>query len=1420
MPKPYFVKIIATLNSFFLLVLSFMAGCHEGPALETKQMPVVSHAMAARNVMPDTVGWASEALRILKEQEYAITYNETAKHYFSPNRRQHMQAMYTSSQLTLASEAGSPRNWTMNLQLQGIYAGSVLQYDPSTTARAKVEGNTIEFDHHGAFTVQYINSQEGVRQNFIVQQQPATAGNLAIQLSVNEGWTIKQADSGELHFLHRQPGGELRKELTYHSLKVWDAQHKALEAWSKVNEDHSTFTIEVDTKDAIYPVTIDPLSTTADWEVYGSRDDYFGGFINSAGDVNGDGYGDVIVGESQYSDPSVGGAVGRVYVYYGSESGLPLTADWVATGTVEGAVFGEHVASAGDVNGDGYGDVIIGAVGESGDQQLEGAAYIYYGSASGLESSPAWRVEGNLAYSAFAESVDCAGDVNGDGYSDVIVTNPEFSIGGTGRAGIVYIYYGGPDGVSETPDVSLEGTQQNELFGQLLGAAGDVNGDGYSDVVIGSPYYDVSGENEGRVQIYYGSASGITASNRTDINGTQPNMEFGQSASVVGDVNGDGFADVLVGVPEYANGENDEGAVFLYYGSAAGIVPNHAWYLESNMENREFGSRVRPAGDVDGDGLADVLIFTFGYDTAYVYKGSPDGLENTPAWKYGRDRTAENGISGAGAGDVNGDGYSDVLVGFPTEGYVRGFFGGADGLETNADVNLTTNQEQANTGFGVSSAGDINGDGYGDVVVGVPGYSNGEEEEGALYIYYGTASGIPSTPSLIIESNSTNARLGNSVAGAGDVNGDGYADVIAGAFHYGVFLRGAAFIYYGSPSGLNPTPAWTAQGTGNSYEFGHVVAGIGDVNGDGYADVGVGSPWPLSNTGAVYVYYGSASGPSATANWQFSGLVPGTFVGYTVSAAGDVNGDGFDDMVLSAPFLDIDDPSVGHIHIFHGSNTGLPDTPTRTIEGGSANGAGFIVTGAGDLNGDGFSDLVVGDPQYNNIGRICIYYGSSSGIPLGVFHTIDINKNGSLFGTALASAGDVNGDGYSDLIVSAPELTNDEQVEGGAYVYLGGLHGISSTTPHWQIEGNQDYAYLGWSVSGAGDINGDGLSDIIIGAPGINDPQEESGRAMVFLGNAGGLRNNLRLYNTDLSTPIQQSNLQSANFGAGFFAKSFMGRGKARVIWEAQPEGRAFGSTNHGGYKTGKTDFIDLGAAGTEIKTLIDKAGKQTKLRVRLEYEKRNSINGQVMGPWRYPAGYLQGVGGMSNTPLPIKLERFTAKYQPTGDVLLEWRSAMEENSYSFEIQRSLNGRDFTTIGQVKAAGMAAGYNYTDYAIDSLGVHKLFYRLRMVDIDQTASVSKIVPVDLPMPGAFAIRSVYPNPASAYINISLNSPESDNVLFTVFDVAGRPVKQQPVSITQGVQSIQINTSDLPAGVYVLRMQSRSTKQHAEVRFIKE
>jgi len=412
-------------------------------------------------------------------------------------------------------------------------------------------------------------------------------------------------------------------------------------------------------------------------------------------------------------------------------------------------------------------------------------------------------------------------------------------------------------------------------------------------------------------------------------------------------------------------------------------------------------------------------------------------------------------------------------------------------------------------GYSVGVAGDVNGDGYDDVIVGAPKDTCTVDKEGIAYVFHGSPAGLSASPNWRVGSEQKGADFGASVGAAGDVNGDGYDDVVVGAYRYnnGQPAEGRAFVFYGSPSGLSHAPGWTFESDQSDANLGYSVGSAGDVNGDGYDDVIVGARGYTQgqlHEGAAFVFCGSETGLGAVPAWSAESDQAYALFGASVGAAGDVNGDGYGDVVVGAPHYDVGENEVGAVFVFHGSAAGLSSVPNWTAAGDQAEADfGASVARAGDLNRDGYGDLIVGAPQYDtdqpDVGAAFVFHGSIVGLNTTADWRADSDQGGSVFGISVGRAGDVNGDGYGDVVVGAPRYTQDQSLEGAAFVFRGSATGLSASA-EWVAEGNKAETEFGHSAGTAGDVNGDGSSDLIVGAPQYRHETELRGRAFVYHG--------------------------------------------------------------------------------------------------------------------------------------------------------------------------------------------------------------------------------------------------------------------------------------------------------------------------------
>jgi hypothetical protein len=1205
------------MKSFFLLIS--LVVCLFGP---------VFVLAAGGDNLSVSDSWLNAAMRNIEKREYEPSLQKlnyrgesfTRPKFHLANRENNLRAYFDESGMELIPRLISDgESWNLKIKSIEVTGGNSDKKYFSDLDIA-IDGNNIVCTGDGIEIV-YSNSKSGIRQSISIQEGIKTERiNFII-----EAENLNISPKGDKFVLNSK-----ESEIIYQINRIEDADGKEV-SYSLSNAEDK-LKISLEEEELIYPIKIaanitssNPsaedlivstsakdrdLSETPDWTV-----NVIGQYVcvSSAGDVNGDGYSDVIAGSWTYSHD------GGAFVFYGSVSGLDTIPAWTAEPNEqeEGAYFGWSVSGAGDVNGDGYSDVIVGAPKSDSGETNEGRAYVYHGSSSGLSSSADWIYEPNQTYAEFGWSVSNAGDVNGDGYSDVIVGAPNPT--GFGEVpGRVLVYYGSPTGLPPLfASWTVDDPDGGKYFGSSVSSAGDVNGDGCSDVIIGDHQHSNGQSYEGKAYVYHGSSSGLSTSPDWEEESDEDGASFGAPVSGAGDVNGDGYSDVIVGAG--MGGEEDGGKAYVYYGSFAGVLPTASWTAECDSFLAGFGV-VSGVGDLNGDGYSDVIVGAPGYNDdegmIFLYNGGPLGLPLSPDW------TAETGLinnlfgaSVSTAGDVNGDGYSDLIVGARQNAFV--YHGSPSGPSTESD--WAKEGEQANAYFGcsVSSAGDVNGDGYSDVVIGAYGYNDGGSEVGRAYVYHGKSLLPSGSPNWTVQSDQEDAHFGVSVSGAGDVNGDGYSDVIVGATSYddGQMDEGAVFVYNGSSSGLSGSPSWTAAESDQAFAFfGGSVSGAGDVNGDGYSDVIVGA-WGFdeegANRGVAFVYHGSSTGLSASSDWSAQSDQAGAEFGVSVSGAGDVNGDGYSDVIVGAHRYDKGENDEGAVFVYNGSPSGLSSLPNWTDESNQADSRfGASVSGAGDVNGDGYSDVIVGAYYYTNgetnEGRAYLYHGSSSGLSASADWTDESDQEGAYFGTSVSSAGDVNGDGYSDVIIGANYYSNGQAYEGRAFIYNGSPWGLSTVSYDWTAESNQASAFFGSSVSSAGDVNGDGYSDVIVGAYNYTNGQTGEGGAFLYYGNKGGLPLIPTQSTQDGSHPVQLGNLTgTSGVQLNILGRTPGGRGRVKLQWEVKELGQIFDDAFGETIISESASWYDTGVDGVEISEDVTGLGegKAYHWRARLMYD-------------------------------------------------------------------------------------------------------------------------------------------------------------------------------------------------------------------------
>ncbi|MEM1090665.1 MAG: Ig-like domain-containing protein [Pseudomonadota bacterium] len=527
----------------------------------------------------------------------------------------------------------------------------------------------------------------------------------------------------------------------------------------------------------------------------------------------------------------------------------------------------------------------------------------------------------------------------------------------------------------------------------------------------------------------------------------------------------------------------------------------------------------------------------------------------------------------AGAGDINGDGVADVVVsasgaspGTQSEGETYVIFGSRTGFSASISLanldgsnGFVLNGVDANDASGrdVSGAGDVNGDGVDDLIIGAVYADPGADEAGEAYIVFGGTTAFPADFDLssldgsngfVLTGTDMGDLAGIAVDGAGDVNGDGIADVIIGAAGRGPGsnFQGVSYVVFGSRSAfpasielasLNGSDGFALNGINAGDIAGISVSSAGDVNGDNIDDVLIGAPNAdpgTNNEGETYVVFGSSEGFAAGINladldgsngFTISGPDLGDNSGTSVSHAGDVNSDGIGDILIGAPLANPGGNNEGESYVVFGRETAF----SARVSLASLNGSnGFVLNGV---------------------------------------------DAGAYTGFSVSSAGDVNGDGISDVIFGAPFADAQNSDDGETYLVFGRETGFGTSLnlselsgPNGLVINGIDAMDFSGSVGAAGDVNGDGIDDVIIGAYSAGPSGNSAGESYVLFGNAAPMRAagpNAVLFDQledDVNAPGSQLDLSLAQEYLDvdpFGGVAIIGDGSAlsQGRWQSSPDG-------------------------------------------------------------------------------------------------------------------------------------------------------------------------------------------------------------------------------------------------------------------------
>ncbi len=683
---------------------------------------------------------------------------------------------------------------------------------------------------------------------------------------------------------------------------------------------------------------------------------------SSAGgeDVDGDGVADLIVGS--FDDTSGGVDAGAARVF----SGLDGSLIYEKFGTA-GDLFGFCVDVAGDVNGDGFSDFVVGAYGDDAGGPGAGSATVFSG-----ESGAVLHTFVGTAYEFVGTVARGAGDVNADGYDDVLVTAP----GANQGAGLIEVRSGKDASVL----LSIPGTMSGVNFGRYADDVGDVDADGHGDIA----YVDHVGD--------LVTVSGATGSVLHTVASPAPNSGFGRSFAGLGDVDGDGRGDFAVGSPQENGAGIGTGAVRVYSGASGSLIRQ----ITQLEPHQGFGSSVTAVGDVDVDGVTDIGVGTVGAIASRICSVY-SGATGEHRFSVELDVFSTGASRLIGLGDVDYDGSTDFAVTATRGALTSPFTPWNDpylrGVTTPRFVRELV---QANTAW-LYAVGDVDGDGFDD--------------------YAEVTS--PSHVSVDVISSATGQVLlaalpvglgGGHISGVGDVNGDGFDDLVVPVSNTLANVL----------SGADASTLFTVSG---SVATAVVPRGrsIGDVNGDARPDVLFGLGRAAGGDGEATV----RSGIDGSVIFSYTGSVPSAQFGSSFGPAGDVSGDGVPDFVVS---------DSSQSFVFSGADGSTLHTFPYPF-----------AARAGDQDGDGFEDVLVAS-WFSAVDAALL-----SGVDGSVLRTLGSYRSGF-------AIGDADHDGFEDFAMQ-PQATLPLAIVSGAT---------------GDVVGEYEYVWFG----GFGDVDGDGVREI------------------------------------------------------------------------------------------------------------------------------------------------------------------------------------------------------------------------------------------------------------------------------------------------------------------------------------------------------
>ena len=842
----------------------------------------------------------------------------------------------------------------------------------------------------------------------------------------------------------------------------------------------------------------------------GEVTDGTGRSVSILGDINNDGFADIFVGSPNYSDKS-----GRGWVIFGGEikfSDIDLSANTLASsqqgfeiignssGFLRHVSFGSGVTPVGDFNNDGYDDFVVRT-----DLSAETLYYFSGGETSftnlALDDHPYYYHDGPTGGERFGYDLSGNGDINGDGFDDFIVGAPLYGFDDVGKA---YVYFGGeqipPPYLNQ---ISLTGDIEEGEQGRSVAILGDINNDGFDDFAVGSEFGDQSSINNstnGRVNVFLGGSdranNDISISTRDFYISGYSNLELGPSLGVdisaLGDINGDDYDDFVV----LSHGI-DEGKAYIIWG-------------DNNFNNLQLSSLIQ----------SNKRLIIRGLSTSNKKKVSP-------------------------VGDVNGDGYNDIMISDPTsDGEIHIIFGGKrirnyddfslqthNLVETKRGFTITgldNDYDNDNlAGYSIGGGGTINDDHYDDIIIGTPGQGN-------AYVIYGRD------------------FLNESILGSGTIIGTDGNDIIVGDndddIIYAFGGNDALYGYDGNDTFVTSSDAFVEIEGGEGTDILEITSSnfnltlnshkINSVEiiylGEGNNSLKIKTK-DIDNIGVdaddgkreliIKGNYGDSIALSSTNPWIQKKPIVYQDDPYDVFEIENYR-------LLISPNINLDNVNIQHFQ-FLTLNSNFLDTgfSSKISPNQLEDNLGHTLSSAGDVDGDGFDDFLVGTET-----EVFLFLGKN----INDNNDINFEDATKFFGVGsnneslkVSSAGDINGDGFDDILIGADRQGTNR--EGDAYVIFGKntdftdidlSTNLTVNDNGFKITGGESSSSSPFSnalnyergmiTSSAGDINGDGFDDIIVANHSANDNRGES--YLIF-----GSSNDFS--NIDLTTDIASNGL-------------------------------------------------------------------------------------------------------------------------------------------------------------------------------------------------------------------------------------------------------------------------------------------------------